>query len=77
MQKPETLETVRERARRDLNNIINKLQKNNLRNKVVLVSVLEKIIKIEKEKRIKTKMKNSKDSVLNYGINHAEMLVLE
>ena len=37
MQKPEALENVRESG--SLNNIINKLQKNNLRNKVVLVSV--------------------------------------
>ena len=77
MQKPETLETVKKRESRNLNNIINKLQKNNLRNKVVLVSVSEKAVKVEKEKRIKSIMENSKDSVLYYNIKQAEMLVLE
>ena len=78
MRKPETLEIVREREResRNLNNIINKLQKNNLRNKVVLISVSEKAVRVEREKRIESIMEDSKDSVLHYGIKQAEMFVL-
>ena len=56
--------------------LIKRVQKNNLRNKVVLVSVSEKARKVEKGKRIKSIMEDSKDSVLHYGIKQAEMLVL-
>ena len=78
MQKPETLETVYiSRFYKNVCKLIKRVQKNNLRNKVVLVSVSEKARKVEKEKRIKSIMEDSKDSVLRYVIKQAEMLVLE
>ena len=62
---------------RNVCKIIKGVQKNNLRSKVVLVSVSEKAAKAEREKRIKSIMENSKDSVLHYGIKQAEMFALE
>ena len=79
MQKPETLETVYTHTQyvyRNVCKLIKRVQKNNLRNKVVLVSVSEKARKVEKGKRIKSIMEDSKDSVLHYNIKQAEMLVL-
>ena len=82
MQKPETLETVHTHTHtpyvyKNVCKLIKRVQKNNLRNKVVLVSVSEKARKVEREKRIKSIMENSKDSVFHYCIKQAEMLVLE
>ena len=80
MQKPETLETVYTHTQyvyRNVCKLIKRVQKSNLKSKVVLVSVSEKAVKVEKEKRIKSIMENNKDSVLHYGIKQAEMLVLE
>ena len=81
MQKPETLETVYiyiyiSRFYKNVCKLIKRVQKNNLGNKVVLVSVSEKARKVEREKRIKSIMENSKDSVFHYCIKQAEMLVL-
>ena len=82
MQKSETLGTVHTPTHppyvyRNVCKIIKGVQKNNLRSKVVLVSVSEKSAKAEREKRIKSIMENSKDSVLHYGIKQAEMFALE
>ena len=80
MQKPETLETVYTHTQyvyRNVCKLIKRVQKSNLKSKVVLVSVSEKAVKVEKEKRIKSIMENNKDSVLHYNIKQVEMLVLK